>query len=189
MTNVARRTEPVTVIDGFEPDLQRFWDVWSAARAAAGGKVPARRAITVSALRALAANCFVLERKPDGLFYFSMIGSGVEHMYERQLTGRPISDAVTPEALERADRFFGKVLDISCGGYSCDIMATKSGKKLRSAALTLPVTNSEGARVKTMTCCSLRGVGFDARAALMEEVVATFHEMEDVFYIDLGLSP
>jgi hypothetical protein len=177
------------VIDGFEPELQRFWAVWSTARAAAGGKVPVRRAITVSALRALTANCFVLERKPDGLFYFKMIGTGVEHMYGRQLTGCPISDAVTPEALERADRFFGKVLDLSCGGYSCDILTTKTGRKIRSSALTLPVTNDDGERVKTMTCCEIRGVGFDIRAVSEEETKATFREMEDVFYIDLGLSP
>lgn len=188
MTAIKVPVKTTDCFEGMERDLQTFWAVWAAARAETNGNIPPRNAITVTSLRSLVQNCFVVEREADGVFYFRMIGSGVERVYEQTMKDKPISAVVSEEGVDRATVFFSAMLDRPCGAYSCDIVTTHDGRKIRSAAIHLPVTNDAGNICKVISCCHITGVGFDIDAPETAETKADYRQLEDAYFIDLGYS-
>jgi hypothetical protein len=178
---------PTSAIDGLSNNLRAFWQVWADARTAAGGEIPKRRDIKVSNLKRLTSNCFVLEREPDSReFIFRMAGTGLDTVFDRNVTQESASEAVKPEAAESLGRFLNALVDAPCAGYARDTITTKTGKKVRTDSLSVPLLNADGECTIVMCYSDIEGVGFNVNVETVERTRSDYREMEEAYFIDLA---
>lgn len=163
---------------------RRFLEIWQEAREN-DGDIPFRRSLSLSKLRTLAQSMIIGEVVAPGEMRVKISGTNIDGQFGRNLTGCDIRELASPKAATALVRFYEALINQPCGGYARDVLKSKTGRRIDSRYLILPLRDRTGKRNLCASFCDAETDGYDI-PTVPEPTKITYQELLDVQMLDLG---
>ncbi|TNE60843.1 MAG: PAS domain-containing protein [Alphaproteobacteria bacterium] len=126
-----------------DQDFTDLVDYWQHLKSECG-TVPSRRRFNPMDVPWLLPSIFLLERRDRFDLHVRLVGTALDALATRPLTGQNYLSYYPENEWPAYDRYFGAVVGQPCGGWMDRMVTTTSGHGYRALSLALPLATEAG---------------------------------------------
>lgn len=162
------------------PASQKLLTTWL--RLPRDGGAPSRAAFDPCDIAGILPVISLIERIGPREWRVRLAGTELERRWGRNLSGLSYSEVLSPQAVDMTHREFDAICSQPCGSWSRRRLDLRSGRRLQTETLRLPLRGKSGETDLILSCSSEVGDGdlrdFDER----HEIVTVFEQE----FFDIG---
>lgn len=162
------------------PASQKLLATWQ--RLPRDGGVPSRAAFDPCEIAGILPVISLIERIGFREWRVRLAGTELERRWGRNLSGLNYAEVLSPQAFEVTHREFDAICSQPCGSWSLRRLDLRSGQRLQTETLRLPLRGKTGEISLILSCNSEAGDG-DLRDVHDPREIVTMSEQE---FVDIG---
>jgi hypothetical protein len=135
----------------FQPASQKLWAAWS--RLPRPQIVPSRASFDPCAISSILPVISLIERTASDEWRVRLAGTEIERRWGRNLSGLTYAEMLSTQAAEVTHCEFDAICGQPCGSWSLRHLELRSGRRLQTETLRLPLRDRNG-DIKLIVSCN-----------------------------------
>ena len=134
----------------FQPASQKLWTAWL--RLPRPDIVPARSSFDPCAIPSVLPFISLIERTSPDEWRVRLAGTEIERRWGRELSGLTYAEMLSSQAVDVMHCEFEAICKQPCGSWSLRHLELRSGRRLQTETLRLPLRDKDGAVNLIVSC-------------------------------------
>lgn len=169
-----------TICDRFQPASRKLWAAWSGLPRP--DIVPSRASFDPCAIPSILPVISLIERTGSDEWRVRLAGTEIERRWGRELSGLTYAEMLSSQAVEVTHCEFDAICRQPCGSWSLRHLELRSGRKLQTETLRLPLRDKHGDVTLIVSCNGELGADLLCEPDQPREIVTVFEQE----FFDLG---